>query len=61
VLSGSFIYVHIVDRALFDSIDRRRIDRQADGRGLVMKRLEQDGITVVFHHWTSQPSEMVSE
>jgi hypothetical protein len=53
ILTSTLIYAHVADRAKFNSIHRRCIDhdRRLDGSRVVTKRVEDDGFTVVFHHW----------
>jgi hypothetical protein len=54
--SGAHVFVLVGDRTKFDSIRRPRTDhgRRPDGNRVLIKRIEQDGITVIFHHWISE-------
>jgi hypothetical protein len=43
----------LADRAKFSAIDRQCVEHneQADGTRVLTKRVEQDDVTVIFHHW----------
>lgn len=47
----SLIYVGIIDRAAFDRIDRPMSDYDSGDEHVLVKRVEQDGCTVIFQHW----------
>lgn len=52
VIAPTLVYVGIVHRADFDKLALPQSDQGVDGeKKLLTKRMEGDGMTVIFQHW----------
>ena len=61
VACNKLIYINVTDRDDLDKIDRPLIDIKSDNGHVLVKRIEQDGVMVIFQHWLSAPKNKIEK
>ena len=62
VSTGKTIFVGVSRRAEFDKIERPCSDRgERDGNHVLVKAVEEGGVTVIFQHWIKCRGEICAD